>query len=462
MSEKPKLGLRVCVPLWYERPATPVHRAEGSPAMGSVVIIGAQWGDEGKGKLVDLLAERAELVARYQGGNNAGHTLVVGGEKTVLHLIPSGILRPEIRNLIGQGVVVDPAVFLGEIDALEARGALPNLTHQLGLSHRTAVVMPYHVALDKAREARLRGGKIGTTGRGIGPAYEDVAARRAVRVGDLLDPQLLIKRLDRVLDEKNALLSWLGVDPFNRDALVDQMCALGERLRPIVCDVGAEIRGAIAQGKDVLFEGAQGVLLDVLHGTYPFVTSSNTIAGAVATGIGIPAHSVGRVIGIAKAYATRVGSGPFPTELEDEIGQRLRDAGGEYGSTTGRPRRCGWLDLPALRYAHGLNGFGALVLTKLDVLTGLDELCICVGYRIDGRVVDILPADEALMDRAEPVFETLPGWAEDITAVRSYEGLPQAARDYVAYVEEATGVPVAVIGVGPGRDETLIRGELWP
>ena len=429
--------------------------------MGSVVIIGAQWGDEGKGKVVDLLAERAQIVARYQGGNNAGHTLVVGGEKTVLHLIPSGILRTSIRNVIGQGVVVDPKVFLGEIEALEARQALPNAAHQLGLSHRAGVIMPYHVALDQAREARLKGGKIGTTGRGIGPAYEDVAARRAVRVSDLLDPEILGRRLDRVLDEKNALLSWLGVEPFDRGALIEEMCALGERLRPIICDTGAEVRQFLDSGKDVLFEGAQGVLLDVLHGTYPFVTSSNTIAGAVATGIGLPAHSVGRVIGIAKAYATRVGSGPFPTELEDATGQRLRDAGGEYGSTTGRPRRCGWLDLPALRYAHALNGFSALVLTKLDVLTGLDTIDVCVGYRIDGRVEEVLPADEARVMRAEPVYQTLPGWSEDITQARAFHDLPQAARDYVSFVEEATGVQAAVIGVGPGRNETLIRSDLW-
>ena len=429
--------------------------------MGSVVIIGAQWGDEGKGKVVDLLAERAELVARYQGGNNAGHTLVVGGEKTVLHLIPSGILRTSIRNVIGQGVVVDPRVFLGEIEALHARDALPNMKHQLGLSSRAAVIMPYHVALDQAREARLKGGKIGTTGRGIGPAYEDVAARRAVRVGDLLDAETLSQRLDRVLDEKNALLQWLGVEPFERAALIDEMCELGERLRPIITDTGAEVRAALDAGKDVLFEGAQGVLLDVLHGTYPFVTSSNTIAGSVATGIGLPAHSVGRVIGIAKAYATRVGSGPFPTELDDEVGQRLRDAGGEYGSTTGRPRRCGWLDLPALRYAHALNGFSALVLTKLDVLTGLKSIDVCVGYEIDGEVEPVLPADEARVRRAKPVYETLPGWDEDITQVRTYEQLPQTARDYVRFIEDATGVPAAVVGVGPGRSETLIRSDLW-
>jgi adenylosuccinate synthase len=429
--------------------------------MGSVVIIGAQWGDEGKGKVVDLLAERAQIVARYQGGNNAGHTLVVGGEKTVLHLIPSGILRTSIRNVIGQGVVVDPRVFLGEIEALEARDALPDVVHQLGVSHRAAVIMPYHVALDQAREARLKGGKIGTTGRGIGPAYEDVASRRAVRVSDLLDPEMLGRRLDRVLDEKNALLSWLGVEPFERAALIEEMCALGERLRPIICDTGAEVRAFLESGKDVLFEGAQGVLLDVLHGTYPFVTSSHTIAGAVATGIGLPAHSVGRVIGIAKAYATRVGAGPFPTELEDATGQRLRDAGGEYGSTTGRPRRCGWLDLPALRYAHALNGFSALVLTKLDVLTGLDTIDVCVGYQIEGQVEQVLPADEAQVMEAEPVYETLQGWSEDITKVRTFMDLPQAAQAYVRFVEEATGVHVAVIGVGPGRNETLIRSDLW-
>ena len=429
--------------------------------MGSLVIVGAQWGDEGKGKVVDVLARRARTVVRFQGGNNAGHTLVVAGEKTVLHLIPSGILQRGVLNVIAQGVVVDPEVLLQELDQLAARGAAPEAGTEMVISRRAAVIMPYHRSIDVGREERLAGGRIGTTGRGIGPAYEDVAARRAVRMGDLLDADRLASRLDRVIEERNAVLVWLGRETVDRDALIARMLELGARLRPYIGDAADQVRAAVERDEDVLFEGAQGTLLDVLHGTYPYVTSSHTVSGAVATGVGLPPWRVSRVVGIAKAYTTRVGNGAFPTELLDDVGQRLRDVGHEYGSTTGRPRRCGWLDLAALKHAHRLNGFTGLALTKLDVLTGLETLKVCVGYRVGDRTWDGLPADEDLVERLEPIYEALPGWTEDISAARQVEELPRAARAYIAYIERFIGVPIALIGVGPGRAETLTCADVW-
>ncbi|MCB9728218.1 MAG: adenylosuccinate synthase [Deltaproteobacteria bacterium] len=428
--------------------------------MASLVIIGAQWGDEGKGKVVDLLAQRARMVVRYQGGNNAGHTLVVEGQKTILHLVPSGILQADTRNVIAQGVVVDPAVLVRELDALAARG-LHVGPEQLVISARAAVIMPYHCAIDAGRESRLGAGRIGTTGRGIGPAYEDVAARRAVRVGDLLDRARLDARLDRVLDERNATLTWLGSEPIAREAMVTELLRLGERLRPLVTDAECLVRDAVEADVDVLFEGAQGVLLDVLHGTFPYVTSSHTVSGAVATSVGVPPWRVDHVLGIVKAYTSRVGEGPFPTELTDALGDRLREVGQEFGSTTGRPRRCGWLDLAALRYAHRINGFTGLAVTKLDVLSGLETLKVCVGYRVDGRVVDALPADEGVLARAEPVYAELPGWQGDLSAVESLEALPREARGYLDFIERELGVPVALVGVGPGRRQTLELRDPW-
>ncbi|MGB0588165.1 MAG: adenylosuccinate synthase [Myxococcota bacterium] len=428
--------------------------------MSTLVIIGAQWGDEGKGKVVDLLARRARYVVRFQGGNNAGHTLVVNGEKTVLHLIPSGILQPGVKNIITQGVVVDPFVLLQELDGLEANGGLPEPGEALMISPRVSLILPYHRAIDKAREARLAGGKIGTTGRGIGPAYEDVAGRRAVHLGDILDRATLEARLDRVFDERHATVTWLGGEPIDREEMVQSLLQAGQRLAPYVREAEAVVRDAVSRGEDVLFEGAQGALLDVQHGTYPYVTSSSTNAGAVATGVGIAPSAIDGVVGIVKAYTTRVGAGPFPSELEGPVADHLRSVGHEFGSTTGRPRRCGWLDLPALRYAHGLNGFTALTLTKLDVLTGLPEVKLCVGYRIDGEVVAVPPSATNL-EAIEPVYEVFPGWSEDIKGVQSLEDLPESARRYVETVESLVGVPVAVLGTGPGRREVVERSALW-
>jgi len=428
--------------------------------MSTLVIVGAQWGDEGKGKVVDLLAERARYVVRFQGGNNAGHTLVVGGEKTVLHLIPSGVLQPGVQNIITQGVVVDPFVLCEELDGLASRGALPASGEGLLISPRAPLILPYHRAIDQAREARLAGGKIGTTGRGIGPAYEDVASRRAIRLGDILDRPALDARLDRVLDERNATVAWLGGEPIVRADLVASLLAIGERLRPYVGEAEAVVRQAVAAGHDVLFEGAQGALLDVQHGTYPFVTSSSTNAGAVATGVGLAPSAIDGVVGIVKAYTTRVGEGPMPSELEGAVADHLRSVGHEFGSTTGRPRRCGWLDLPALRYAHGLNGFTSLALTKLDVLTGLDTIQLCVSYRIGGQDVAVPPSASDL-DRVEPVYERFPGWTEDIAGAQSLDDLPDSARRYVETIERLVGVPVGLLGTGPGRHEVIERTPLW-
>jgi adenylosuccinate synthase len=430
--------------------------------MSTVAVIGAQWGDEGKGKVVDYLAERARFVVRYQGGNNAGHTLVVNGEKTILHLIPSGILADDVTNVIGDGTVVDPWVLLKELKGLDAKGAIrPPESGQLVLGRRAAIVAPYHVALDKAREQRLGKGKIGTTGRGIGPAYEDVAARRAIRVADLLDRELLDTRLSRVLDEKNAILSWLGAEVFEKEALMERLLAVGERLKPWVHDAGKRVRDAIQEGHDLVFEGAQGAMLDVIHGTYPFVTSSHTTTGGIASGAGTHPRQLDAVVGVVKAYTTRVGAGPFPTELHDSFGDSLREKGKEFGSTTGRPRRCGWLDISQLRYAHQLNGFTALALTKLDVLTGLDSIQVCVGYSVDGERWDIIPTDSDLMKRAEPITVTLEGWTEDVTTARSFDDLPANAKNYVELVQKELGVPIGLISVGPGRSETIRHNDLW-
>lgn len=428
--------------------------------MSSVAIIGAQWGDEGKGKVVDQLASQAELVVRYQGGNNAGHTLVVGGRTTILHLVPSGILQPGAQNVIASGVVVDPAVLRQELVGLAEQGVEVD-GDKLVISDRAALILPYHVRIDKLREARLRGGKIGTTGRGIGPCYEDVAARRAVKVGDLASEERLRGRLARVIEEKNALVRWLGGEPFEVDDLVETLMAHGEALAPHIANTGRLVRDALSAGKNVIFEGAQGVLLDVLHGTYPYVTSSHTFSGGIPTGVGVPPSAIDRVIGVVKAYTTRVGAGPFPTELEDEVGKRLREVGHEFGSTTGRPRRCGWLDLAALRYACRLNGFTSLALTKLDVLTGVETLKVCTAYELDGERLDELPPDADDLARVEPVLETLSGWTEDITTAKTLEDLPAAARAYLDFVAESVDTPISLVGVGPGRTETVVTGQLW-
>jgi adenylosuccinate synthase len=421
--------------------------------MPAVVIVGAQWGDEGKGKVVDLYAEAADMVVRFAGGPNAGHTLVVGNESIVVRLIPSGILRPKTRCVMAQGMVVDPAVLVSEIQALEARGH--TIDGRLFVSDRAHVILPYHPLIDGLREgAADAGAKIGTTKRGIGPCYEDKAARRGVRIGDL------ISRPDhaRVLVERG-LAAWapviraLGGEVPDAGAIMEAVAPLAERLRPLVADTSALIEGACKSGHRVLLEGAQGTLLDVDHGTYPFVTSSSAVAGGACAGAGIGPTRIRRVVGLTKAYCTRVGEGPFPTELKDEIGDRIRAVGNEFGSVTKRPRRTGWIDLPGLRYAARVNGLDGIALTKLDVLTGLREVKACVAYDTPAGRTRELPIDA--LDTATPVFETFAGWSEDLAAARAIADLPAAARAYVSFLEEQVEVPIDIVSVGARRDETI-------
>lgn len=425
--------------------------------MSSVVIVGAQWGDEGKGKIVDLLTPDIDAVVRFQGGNNAGHTVIVGDKKYVLHLIPSGILHPGKRCFIGNGVVLDPVVFCEEIATLRAQGV--RITPEiLSISKITHLIMPYHKALDQAREGSKGDGKIGTTGRGIGPCYEDKAARVGIRVADLADEALLRRKIAAALEEKNALLTGLYQRPaIGVDEVMDEIAPAAKILLPHMADISQEIAGLRAAGLGVLFEGAQGTQLDIDHGTYPFVTSSNTVAGGAAAGSGVAPWQLERVIGIAKAYTTRVGSGPFPTELFDDTGAYLQKQGAEFGATTGRTRRCGWLDAVVLRQAVRLNGITEIALTKLDVLTGLPEIKICTAYRYRGQDILYPPQEENGMAHCAPEYETLPGWTEDIGRAQSLEALPEAARRYVARIEEICGVPVKIISVGADRNQTILR-----
>jgi len=420
----------------------------------ATVICGLQWGDEGKGKATDLLASGVSAVVRYQGGDNAGHTVVVGDEVFKLHLVPSGVLHPHITPIIGPGVVVNPRTLLTEIEMLAGRGIA---TDKLRVSSAAHVLMPYHVALDAAREgaAASTGGGIGTTRRGIGPAYGDRAWRTGIRMGDLLEPDLLRDRLAAALTEKNVLLATYGADAFALDDLLREALEWGSQLAWAITDTTALVQHALAAGEHVLFEGAQGTLLDLDHGTYPYVTSSNPIAGGACTGGGIGPLQVDQVLGILKAYSTRVGSGPLPTELHDAVGEHLTEVGREYGTTTGRRRRSGWLDFVPLRYAVQVNSVSTIMLNKLDILSGLAEIKVCTGYRIDGRLVDEWPLNVAQLERAEPVYESFPGWTEDISACRSVDELPAAARRYVAAIEERAGAPINVISVGPERTQTL-------
>ncbi len=417
--------------------------------MSALVIVGAQWGDEGKGKVVDLYAPYADIVVRYAGGANAGHTLVVGGEKLILHLIPSGILHRQTRCVVGQGTVIDPAVFRDEIEALEARGL--DTRGRLLVSQRAHVVLPHHKLIDGLREAKSNEA-IGTTKRGIGPCYEDKVARRGVRMGDLLDPSRFAEKLVANLECWRPVAEDLGGTLPSASEIAEQYGALGEKLRPYIGDAAAVVRAAVTANHKMLLEGAQGTMLDIDNGTYPFVTSSNAVAGGACAGAGIGPTHIHHAIGIAKAYTTRVGGGPFPTELEDETGQQLRDAGAEYGSTTGRPRRCGWLDLVALRHAVAVNGLGELAITKLDVLTGLPALKVCVAYEVDGERLDYPPYDR--VGAVQPVYETLPGWTEDISTCRTRDELPAAAQAYLARVEQESGCRVGVVSVGPDREQT--------
>ena len=427
--------------------------------MSNIVVFGSQWGDEGKGKIVDMLAQESAAIVRFQGGNNAGHTLVVGGEKCVLHLIPSGILHPGKICLIGNGVVLDPAVFLREIDTLAAKG-IDVSPARLMISKKTHVIMPYHCALDVARETSRSGGaKIGTTGRGIGPCYEDKMHRCGIRAADLADPELLRAKIVRALEEKNVLFKSLyGAEPLDPEKIYQDMLPIAERIKPYLGDVSTAIQDAVKNGGGVLFEGAQGTHLDIDHGTYPFVTSSTTVSGNAASGSGCSPRMLDRIIAIVKAYTTRVGGGPFPTELFDETGDYLQSKGGEFGATTGRKRRCGWLDTVVLRESARLNGPTELAVTKLDVLSGLKELKVCVAYDYKGQRVSYPPQEENAMAHVTPVFETLPGWDEDISGVTSWSKLPENAIKYLERMEELSGVKVGIVSVGPDRAQTFPRG----
>ncbi|HKA90881.1 MAG TPA: adenylosuccinate synthase [Haliangiales bacterium] len=421
--------------------------------MAVVVIVGAQWGDEGKGKVVDLYTEHADVVARFGGGANAGHTLVVGGQKLVTHLLPSGVLHPGKLNVLGEGMVIEPKVLLEEIEGCKARGLLEN-DRDLLIAERAHVILQYHRDLDALRESRA--GALGTTKRGIGPAYEAKAARRGVRVGDLIRPERLRERVAQNLEEIGAVMERLGGRPYVLDDVVAEAQGYGERLRGYLGDASRTIYDAIKKGRSVLFEGAQGALLDVNHGTYPYVTSSSTTAGGACIGLGVGPTEIDSVIGISKAYATRVGGGPFPTELDDATGERLRQAGQEFGATTGRPRRCGWLDIPGLRLAARLNGMSGLALTKLDVLSGIRPIQMCVGYRVGSDMWDELPLDPDDLAAAEPVYETAEGWSEAIAGVRDLADLPVGARRYLTRIEDLTGIPLYLVSVGPGRAETIV------
>ncbi len=423
--------------------------------MANIVIVGTQWGDEGKGKIVDLLAEYADVVVRFQGGNNAGHTLVIDGKKFICHLIPSGILQKKVC-MIGNGVVVDPAVLLEEIEGL-AKTGIPVGPQQLRISDKAHLIMPYHLRIDHAREARKKDSKIGTTGRGIGPAYEDRASRQGIRFAELLDEALFAQRVKSAVEEKNFFLthffSETALDP---EEIIAQYRGFSSRLAPFVADVPAELDAAAKAGRQILFEGAQGTHLDIDHGTYPFVTSSNTVAGNACCGSGVGPKAITGVIGIAKAYTTRVGMGPFPSELLDETGDYIQEKGAEFGATTGRRRRCGWLDIVLLRNAARLNGLTGLAITKLDVLGGLDTLKICIAYECEGARVTEFPANLRVLESCRPVYETLPGWSEDISGARVLEDLPESTRNYLKRVGELAGIPIDIVSVGPDRDKTIV------
>ena len=423
--------------------------------MANVVVVGAQWGDEGKGKVVDIYTEYADDIVRYQGGNNAGHTLVVGSEKIVLHLIPSGILHEGKRCIIGNGVVLDPEVFIKEITKLKESGRIKDDSCLL-LSESLHIIMPYHKRIDIAREAKSGDKKIGTTGRGIGPCYEDKIGRRGIRLMDLINEEVFARKLKEFLVEKNFLLEkLLGEPPCIFEEILAEYRGYAEILKKYVADTALVLGKDLKAGKKILFEGAQGTLLDVDHGTYPYVTSSSTCAGGACTGSGVSPRDIHEIIGISKAYVTRVGSGPFPTELLDATGEELRRIGGEFGATTGRPRRCGWFDTMVIRYAVRVNGLTGIALTKLDVLSEFDTIKVCTGYTYQGKALESLPAALETFENCQPVYEELPGWKCDITGVRSFDELPEKARSYVRRLEELAGCPIVMVSVGPRRDQTI-------
>jgi adenylosuccinate synthase len=424
--------------------------------MSNVIVLGAQWGDEGKGKVVDLLAERFDIVARYQGGHNAGHTVYIGEKKFVLKLIPSGILRPGVQAVIGNGVVIDLAALLEEIAALESNGI--DATKQLRISNRAHVIFPFHRLVEKMSEARENRIPIGTTSRGIGPCYEDKTGRRGIRVADLYDPESFRDIYDTLVEDKKTLAATFNLhDTIDYAEIRAQHEQYAERIRPMVCDTAALLNGAMAQGKRILFEGAQGTMLDIDHGTYPFVTSSSASAGGASIGTGVPPTKIAGIIGVSKAYNTRVGSGPFPTESNDATGDLLRREGNEFGAVTGRPRRCGWFDVPLLKYTAMVNGFDTLFIMKLDVLDILDEIPVCVRYRLHGADVTEMPATYRALEAIEPVYEMMPGWRTSTRGISRFEELPPAARAYLQFLEEQTGVEVGGVSTGPERNETIIR-----
>jgi adenylosuccinate synthase len=421
----------------------------------NVVVVGTQWGDEGKGKIVDWLTEEVDGVVRFQGGHNAGHTLVIGGRKTILRLIPSGILRPKTACYIGNGVVLSPTALLAEVDELQAAGV--DVTSRLSISGNCPLILEYHVALDKARETRRGDAKIGTTGRGIGPAYEDKVGRRAVRTQDLFDAARFGERVREALDFHNFVLQqYLAAPAVDAGRVIDETLALADRLRPMIIDVSYKLNSVMASGHRLLFEGAQGTLLDVDHGTYPYVTSSNTVAGAASAGAGVAPQKLDYVLGITKAYSTRVGSGPFPTELTDATGEQLRNKGQEFGSVTGRPRRCGWFDAAGLKRAVQLNGTTGLCITKLDVLDGLPTVRLGTGYRMDGRLADILPYGADAVGRCEPVYEEFAGWKESTFGIQRWDQLPVNAQRYLQRLSEVLGVPIDLVSTGPDREQTIV------
>lgn len=422
----------------------------------SVVVVGAQWGDEGKGKVIDLLTEFSDIVVRFQGGNNAGHTLVVAGEKFVFHLIPSGILRETKRCVIGNGVVIDPRVLIDEIDELRRRGYFRN-DSQLIISEEAHLIMPYHKRIDVARESRHGRNRIGTTGRGIGPAYEDKVGRCGIRMVDLLEEKVFEKKLENNLVEKNFILTqFFHEEPCSKEEILEEYGTFRSRIEPFVANASVFLTEAIDTGQKILFEGAQGCLLDVDHGTYPYVTSSNTVAGNACAGAGIGPTSIDYVLGVSKAYTTRVGEGPFPTELKDQMGDRIRDRGGEYGATTGRPRRCGWFDAVVVNHAMRLNGGSGLVITKLDVLDNFEKIRICTGYRYDGGVLTVVPPSIAVLQECEPIYEEFEGWVTDTRKARTFSDLPERAQEYVKKLEEFTKTSVVAVSVGSDREETIM------
>ncbi len=427
--------------------------------MSSVVVVGTQWGDEGKGKITDFLSEHAEVIARYQGGNNAGHTIKFDGETYKLHLIPSGIFYKDKIAVIGNGMVVDPKALVTELKYLHDRNVS---TDNLRISNRAHVILPYHIKLDEVEEERRGANKIGTTKKGIGPAYMDKAARIGIRIADLLDREVFEEKLARVLEEKNRLLErFYETEGFKIEDILNEYYEYGQQVKQYVCDTSVVLNDSLDEGRRVLFEGAQGVMLDIDQGTYPFVTSSNPVAGGVTIGSGVGPTKINHVVGVSKAYTTRVGDGPFPTELNNDIGNQIREVGREYGTTTGRPRRVGWFDSVVVRHARRVSGITDLSLNSIDVLTGIETLKICVAYRHNGQLIDVYPANLNMLAQCEPVYEELPGWTEDITGVKSLHELPENARHYLERISQLTGIPLSIFSVGPDRSQTNVVRSVW-